>query len=170
MRLRDFLLPAIVVVLAAIGCTAQSQTAPTAQAEHPQAQQSTADDDDISGMYAFLREGEFVQISLEAGKVTGFVSRYGDSDGDKGAFLDQFFSKAELAGKNLSFTTKPVHDLWYEFVGEIDRGTAKTVTDEGYRVLRGKLTQFTTDSSKKVLSKTRQVEFKSFPKDEDEAH
>src|SRR5580692_12886627 len=39
---------------------------------------------DYSGMYSFLREGEFVQITVEdAGKVTGFVSRYGDSESDR---------------------------------------------------------------------------------------
>ncbi|MGA8540989.1 MAG: hypothetical protein WB566_15920, partial [Terriglobales bacterium] len=33
---------------------------------------------DYSGMYSFLREGEFVQLTVEdQGNVTGFVSRYG---------------------------------------------------------------------------------------------
>src|SRR5260370_11599550 len=36
---------------------------------------------DYSGMYSFLRDGEFVQITVEdQGRVTGFVSRYGDSE------------------------------------------------------------------------------------------
>src|SRR5579864_4541378 len=47
---------------------------------------------EYSGMYTFLKEGEFVQVTLEdAGHVTGFVSRFGDGESDKGAFLDQFF-------------------------------------------------------------------------------
>ena len=116
-------------------------------------------------MYSFLREGEFVQLSLEDGKLTGFVSRYGDSESDKTAFLDQFFSKASLEGDKLSFTTKPVHDTWFEFAGTIERGSAKAPTDEGYRVLRGKLTQFTSDAKKNVTSKSKDVELKSFPKD-----
>jgi len=164
MQTRPVLLSLLLMLIFVAGCTGQS-----APAANPSEQtQSVSNADDLSGMYEFLREGEFVQVTLEDGQVTGFVSRYGDSASDKGAFLDQFFSKAALDGNKLTFTTKPVHDLWYEFAGTIDRGTAKAPTDEGYRVLRGKLTQFTTDASKKVTSKTRDVEFKSFPKDADD--
>ena len=52
-----------------------------------------------SGMYSFLKEGEFVQVTVEdAGHVTGFVSRFGDQDSDKGVFLDQFFKAGKLDG------------------------------------------------------------------------
>jgi len=58
-------------------------------------------------MYAFLKEGEFVQVTVEdAGHVTGFVSRFGDGENDKGEFLDQFFKSAKLEGNKLSFTQK----------------------------------------------------------------
>src|SRR5690349_13250149 len=73
----------------------------------------------ISGMYTFLREGEFVQVTVEEGKVSGFISRFGDRDSDRGVFLDQFFSKASLDGKKLTFATKPIHGTWYEFAGTI---------------------------------------------------
>src|SRR5437870_5503673 len=44
---------------------------------------------DYSGMYTFLREGEFVQVTVEeAGRVTGFVSRYGDLRSHKVTFID----------------------------------------------------------------------------------
>ena len=34
---------------------------------------------DYSGMYSFLQDGEFVQLTVEdKGNVTGFISRYGD--------------------------------------------------------------------------------------------
>src|SRR5713226_8645822 len=47
---------------------------------------------EYSGMYNFLRDGEFVQITVEdKGRVSGFVSRYGDQESDRGAFLDHFF-------------------------------------------------------------------------------
>ena len=63
-----------------------------------------------SGMYTFLKEGEFVQISVQdAGHVSGFVSRFGDGESDKGAFLDQFFKNGKLEGNKLSFTTEVVH-------------------------------------------------------------
>jgi len=122
----------------------------------------------ISGMYTFLREGEFVQITVEDGKVSGFVSRYGDRDSDRGAFLDQFFSKAALEGKKVSFTTKPVHGTWFEFAGVITRGEAKTPDREGYWVIKGTLKQYDEDESKHVDAKSRELVLKSFPQDLEE--
>jgi hypothetical protein len=61
-------------------------------------------------MYSFQREGEFIQLTVEdAGRVTGFVSRFGDSEGDRGAFLDQFFKTGKLDGTKLTFTTDIGH-------------------------------------------------------------
>ncbi len=124
--------------------------------------------EDYSGMYTFLREGEFVQITVEdAGHVTGFVSRYGDSVSDQGAFLDHFFKQAKLEGRDLSFTTETVHGTWFEFKGKLDRGPAKTRSQEGYYVLKGTLIENVTDATKKVAAKAREVEFKLFPEDSD---
>jgi hypothetical protein len=122
--------------------------------------------DDYSGMYTFLREGEFVQITVEdAGHVTGFVSRYGDSDSDQGAFLDHFFKQAKLEGNDFSFTTETVHGTWYQFQGKLDRGPAKSRAQEGYFVAKGTLTENVTDAAKKVSAKSRDVVFKLFPED-----
>jgi hypothetical protein len=122
--------------------------------------------EDYSGMYAFLRDGEFVQVTVEdAGRVTGFVSRYGDLDSDRGAFLDQFFKTGKLDGKKLSFTTDTVHGVWYEFKGAVERGEGKNVGDEAYYVLKGTLVQYNTDQNKKTLAKSREVSFKLFPQD-----
>ena len=119
-----------------------------------------------SGMYAFLRDGEFVQVTVEdAGRVTGFVSRYGDLESDRGAFLDQFFKAGKLDGKKLSFTTDTVHGVWYEFKGTVERGEGKNVGDEAYYVLKGTLMQYSTDANKKTVAKSREVSFKSFPQD-----
>src|SRR6185437_16695094 len=84
--------------------TKSSTQAPAMQATVP---------DEISGMYSFLREGEFVQITVENGKLSGFVSRYGELDSDRGVFLDQFFTRTALKGDALSFTTKSVHGTWF---------------------------------------------------------
>ena len=35
--------------------------------------------EDISGMYSFLGDGEFVQINLEENGVSGYISRRGDT-------------------------------------------------------------------------------------------
>jgi hypothetical protein len=122
--------------------------------------------DDYSGMYSFLREGEFVQITVEdAGKVTGFVSRYGDSDSDRGAFLDQFFKQGKLDGTKLSFTTDTVHGVWYDFQGTIGRGEGKTAGDEAFYIVKGTLTEYHTDADKKVTPKSHEVQFKSFPRE-----
>ncbi len=117
-------------------------------------------------MYTFLREGEFVQITVEdAGHVTGFVSRYGDLDSDKGVFLDHFFKAGKLDGNKLVFTTETVHGVWFDFKGAFDRGEGKNPGDEAYYILRGTLTESTTDANKKTQAKTTQVALKSFPQD-----
>src|SRR5438477_11138813 len=94
-----------------------SQTAPPCQTPPKPSE-------DYSGMYSFLQDGEFVQITVEdQGKVTGFVSRYGDIESDKGfEFLDHFFKQGKLDGTKITFTTETVHGVWFEFKGSIDRG------------------------------------------------
>jgi hypothetical protein len=124
--------------------------------------------DDYSGMYSFLREGEFVQLTVEDdGHVTGFVSRYGDSESDRGVFLDQFFKQAKLDGSNLMFTTDTVHGVWYEFSGTVGRGQSKSLSEEGFYILKGTLADYRADADKKVTSKSQQVTFKSFPRETD---
>lgn len=135
-----------------------------------QAQQKPAADarPDFSGMYSFLHDGEFVQITLEdQGNVTGFISRYGDLDSDRGAFLDQFFKKASTDGTNLQFSTEQVHGIWYEFQGTVARGDGKTPNDEGYYVIKGKLTKYSSDANKKTTAESRELVMKSFPQDEE---
>jgi len=128
--------------------------------------QTSTPAEDYSGMYTFLRDGEFVQITVEdEGRVTGFVSRYGDSESDRGAFLNQFFKQGKLDGSKLSFTTDVVHGVWYDFKGTIGRGEGKTPADEAYYVVKGTLTQNQTDANQKVTSKSQEVKFKSFPRD-----
>lgn len=122
--------------------------------------------EDYSGMYAFLQDGEFVQVTVEdEGRLTGFVSRYGDLESDKGQFLDQFFKQGKLDGNKISFTTDTVHGVWFEFKGTIERGEGKNPGDEAYYVLKGTLTHNETDANKKTTSKSREVAFKSFPQD-----
>ena len=124
--------------------------------------------EDISGMYSFLKEGEFVQINLEEQGVTGYISRLGDLESDRGTFIDQFFTKASVQGHDVAFTTKPVHGVWFEFKGRFDRGSAKSKADDGYYVLRGTLSEFVTDSEQKTTSRSRQVEFKLLGQPQDD--
>lgn len=123
---------------------------------------------DYSGMYSFLKDGEFMQITLEdKGKVSGFISRYGDSETDKGTFLDQFIKSGTSNGKQVSFTTESVHGVVYTFEGAFDRGPGKKPQDEAYFILRGTLTRNAGSGDGKTTSQTRQVEFRSFPRDAD---
>src|ERR1035441_9286825 len=135
----------------------QSATASPAQ----QTAKPASPADDPSGMYSFLREGEFVQLTLDDGKLSGFISRFGDADSDKGQFIDQ----TTLAGDRLSFKTKTVHAVWYEFTGVINITPGKQPGQEDYRVLKGTLTQHATDAGNHDKATRRQVEFKSFPQD-----
>jgi hypothetical protein len=122
--------------------------------------------DDYSGMYSFLRDGEFVQVTVEdQGLVTGFVSRYGDLESDRGEFLDHFFKTGKLDGNKLSFTTETVHGTWFDFKGTVERGSGKNSGDEAYYLLKGTLTEYATDENKKTSSRARDVAFKSFPQD-----
>jgi hypothetical protein len=119
-----------------------------------------------SGMYAFLKEGEFVQLTVEdEGRVTGFISRYGDGASDKGAFLDQFFKSGKLDGNKLNFTTQIVHGVSFDFKGTVERGEGKNPGDEAYFVLKGALTENSTDANKKMTSHSQEVAFKMFPQD-----
>lgn len=130
------------------------------------ASQNPPNSPSYSGMYSFLKEGEFVQLTVEdEGHVTGFVSRYGDGESDKGAFLDQFFKTGNLSQNKLSFTTETVHGVWFEFRGMIERGEGKNPGDEAFYVLKGKLIENTTDANKKVSSRSRDVVFKLFPQE-----
>src|SRR6516165_2005357 len=89
-------LPALIVSLLTVALAGQQPRSSAPQ---------NAQADDPSGMYSFLKEGEFVQLSMDDGKLSGYASRFGDSDSDKTTIIDQFFDKASLEGNRLSFTT-----------------------------------------------------------------
>jgi hypothetical protein len=130
------------------------------------AAQDASSTQSYSGMYTFLKEGEFVQVTVEDdGHVTGFISRFGNGESDKGAFLDQFFKTAKLDGNKLSFTTDIVHGVSFDFKGTVARGEGKNPGDEGYFVLQGTLTENASDVNKKVASHSREVAFKMFPEE-----
>jgi hypothetical protein len=121
---------------------------------------------DYSGMYSFQREGEFIQLTIdEKSGVSGFISRFGDSENDRGVFLNQFFKSGKLSGNKLDFTTEIVHGISFSFDGTAERGPGKKMDEEAYYLLRGTLTRNTNDSGKVTGSQSTHVEFKSFPRD-----
>jgi len=147
-----------VVVAAAQKDTKTKKARPSAAPAAPASTNNAAED--ISGMYSFLKEGEFVQINLDQGAVSGYISREGELESDRGEFLDQFFTKASIQSHEISFTTKPIHGIWFEFKGRFDRGPGKTKAEDAYYLLHGTLTEYTTDVQNKVTSRSRDVEFK----------
>jgi hypothetical protein len=159
---------ALVSAVPVIGVLANAQDSKPAPNFAPPADSSSAKEDlqEWSGMYTFLKEGEFVQLTLEdQGQVTGFVSRYGDGASDKGAFLDQFFKSGKLDGNKLAFTTETVHGVWFDFKGMVERGAGKNPGEEAYYVLKGVLTESSTDADKKISSHPRDVILKMFPQE-----
>jgi hypothetical protein len=140
------------------GFAVRGQSKPTAQDGEKNPVSTPAED--FSGMYSFLKEGEFLQINVEKSAVSGYISRMGETDSDNGVFLDQFFDKVQIQGRDVSFITKPLHNLWYDFKGKFERGPGKTKFDDGYYVLRGTLKEVTLDENKKPVAHSREVELK----------
>jgi hypothetical protein len=162
---RATLVAAAFVVITFVSSAAQdSKTAASKAGKPPSGVHAAKAGREYSGMYSFLMDGEFVQITVEdEGRVTGFVSRYGEGESDKGAFLDQFFRSGKLDGNKLSFTTETAHAMWFKFTGTVERGEGKNPGDEAYYVLKGTLTDNTSDAAKKVTTHSREVVLKMFP-------
>ena len=164
----------LLLTLAMLAAVCHAQAGLATRGQNKAAQEDSANAtvphaaEDISGMYSFVKEGEFLQITLDNKSVTGYISRMGDSDTDNGVFLDQFFAKADVQGHDVSFTTRPLHSVWYEFKGKFSRGPGKTKGDDGYYILRGTLKELTSNNAEKtVSSRSREVEFKLLAQPED---
>lgn len=162
---RATLVAAVFVAAFIFAASAQdAKTAAPKAAKPPTSSHEAQPGREYSGMYSFLKEGEFVQITVEdEGSVTGFLSRYGEAEGDKGAFLEQYFRSGKLDGNKLTFTTETVQSEWFEFKGTVERGEGKSPGDEAYYVLKGTLTDNTSDGAKKVNTRSQEVALKRFP-------
>jgi hypothetical protein len=154
----------VLIAITAVSSSSQDSKTPTPKPAQPPSGQESKVGREYSGMYTFLKDGEFVQISVEdQGRVTGFVSRYGEGPSDKGTFLDQFFRSGKLDGNTLIFATETLHGMWFEFKGTVERGEGKNPGDEAYYVLKGTLTDNTSDAEKRVTTHTQEVVMKQFP-------
>lgn len=131
--------------------------------KHPAASSPSASVGDFSGTYTFLREDEDLQINVQDGKLDGYVTRYGETEGDKSVQLQHLIEKSSLTGDEISFTTTKIHGVWFEFKGRVRRGEGKTAGNEGYYVLEGTVTRYETGADKKTTAKSREVQFRSLP-------
>lgn len=156
MKTRTLLALCMALIFSAVVDLSGQEAKATAQPAAPQS---------FSGMYSFLQEGEFVQITVEDdGRVTGFISRFGGNP-SQGPFLNQFFKTGKLDGNRLIFATQVVRGVSFEFKGTVDRGEGKTSADDAYYVLNGTLTENSADANKKVTSHSQDVALKSFPQE-----
>lgn len=116
--------------------------------------------EDISGMYSFLRDDESIQLNLQDGRLSGWVTSFGFLESDRDTLVDRFFQKASLKDDQVYFITKPIHGCWVEFSGRVERGDVSTRAKEGYFRLVGTLTEYTTDAEDKISARKRDVVFK----------
>ena len=77
--------------------------------------------------------------------------------------LDDFARRSTIDGNHLTFSTKPVHDIWYSFDGSIVRSDVPAKQETGFYRLKGSWVMHA-DSGK--TQSTSMVSFKSTPRSE----
>lgn len=95
--------------------------------------------EEASGEYQLDDSGSLIEITLQFGGLSGYISREGDQESDHGAPLTFMFDRTTLDGQRLGFTTRQVHGVWFSFQGTIARGQARTRAEDGYYLLEGEL-------------------------------
>lgn len=104
--------------------------------------------EEASGEYMLGHPGELIEITMQFGELSGYISRQGDGESDSGTPLTFFFEEASVQGQQLKFSTRQIHGIWYAFQGTIVRGPGKTREEEGYYLLTGDLVEH--DSAQKT--------------------
>src|SRR5262249_17257818 len=112
-------------------------------------------------LYSFLHDGESIQLNIQNGNLTGWVSSHGSFESDHDTLLDRFFKEANLQGNRIYFITKPVHGCWFEFSGRLDRGEARDHSRQAYFRMIGPLTEYITDPDGRGTARKRDAVFKS---------
>lgn len=133
------------------------------------AQDISAAGPDISGTYDFEREGESIQLNLDRGRLSGYISKLGDEVSDRGTPLTFFFEKGvaffseneNVQRTHVTFSTKQLHGLWYSFEGDVVRGDGQRRDDAGYYVLQGMMTLHRVNRRQPETAQPRKVSFRS---------
>jgi hypothetical protein len=154
----------LLIALLLLAAPGFAQTAPSLHSRgHNDQQQSptraakgvSALPDNASGEFTLDSHGSVIQITIEHGRLTGYVTQM-----DHDTALTLFFNKTSIHGKRVTFTTRAVHGLSYCFAGEIIRGDAEAPSLPGYYRLAGKLTTY-----RDGAPETKWVKLKSTPRD-----
>ena len=152
----------VLIALFLLTAAALAQTTPALHSRNKPEPQSTTRQtkglstlpETASGEYVLDEQGSVIEITLERSRLTGYVTRM---EGDTALTL--FFDKTSIDGNRLSFTTKTVHGLRYEFRGVITRGKAPELSSSGYYLLAGELTAY-----RGAASTPARVSLKSTPR------
>ncbi len=80
-------------------------------------------------------EGSVVEITIENNRLDGYITRLVERE----STLTFFFDQTTLGGRQIRFTTKQVHGMWYSFDGVITRGEAASPVETGFYLLHGTL-------------------------------
>ena len=102
--------------------------------------------EDAAGAYALSpNPAEIVEMILNGDgssvRLQGYLTRMGDGSSDRGAPLTYFFARTTVSPTQLTFITRQVHGVWWNFAGTIDRGSAQSNAQKGYYFLNGMLTE-----------------------------
>lgn len=134
----------LIALLLSVPTTAQIgpvlQKRATAQPPAPQTQAAPGYSTlpaDASGEYELDDNGSMVQITIQNNRLTGYITKMQND-----AALTLFFDKTSIEGSRISFTTHMVHDLHYDFKGEIVRGDAVSPDRNGFYQMVGELTEY----------------------------
>lgn len=90
---------------------------------------------DASGEYMIDQQGSVIEITIENNRLDGYITKLVEGESS----LTFFFDQTTLGGRQIRFTTKQVHGMWYSFDGLITRGQALSTSETGFYLLRGAL-------------------------------
>lgn len=139
-----------------------AQTTPVLHSRHDAAPETRARatravstiPEDASGEYELDGNGSVVQITIEHGRLTGYITKV-----DRRTALTFFFDHSTVDGNRVSFATKTVHGVRYSFHGTIVRGEAENRSMEGFYRLTGNLTRHYP-----TANQTEHISLKSTPR------
>ncbi len=130
------------------------------------AQEGSADIQDVSGKYHFLAAEDIIGLLEEDGKLKGYVDVYqGEEESD--AILSYPITIGLRQKNHVEFKTGKIHQKYYRFSGTVQRGEGHKDTDPDYLRLVGDLEIVTVkaDTAKEVIDRKHEV-FKSLGKNE----
>lgn len=120
----------------------------------------------MTGRYHFLGPEDVLAVLEEEGIVKGYIDVY-EGENESDAILSYQIMIGSRKGNHVQFRTRKIHEKYYRFSGNVERGAGKKPGSPDYLQLSGILETVTENSvtgEQKVQK--QQVVLKSFGKDE----